>query len=123
MRILLVVLLRQVFVVLVVQSWVGQLELREELVLITRLLVPDRDHLVEAHRLLDAQQVGQGVLRQFFLLFLKRISFLLADGEGDLPQRRAGAHLHLLAAHDGPASRLISWSRRVEARDSTRLRR
>ena len=58
MRVLPVVLLRQVLVVLMLQSRVGELQLRQKLVLVTRLLVPDGDHLVEAHRLLDAEQVG-----------------------------------------------------------------
>ena len=85
-----------------------ELELRQELVLVRRRLVPNHNHLVEAHRLLDAQQVGQPargsvrrptafsdgddrvarrrgvarVLRELVLLFLKSIRFLLSDLRG-----------------------------------------
>merc|ERR1712147_192775 len=47
--------------------------------------------------------MGQRMLREFLLLLLKSVGLLLADREGDLPQRATRAHLHLLAAHDGPA--------------------
>mmetsp|Transcript_25317 Transcript_25317/g.78078 ORF Transcript_25317/g.78078 Transcript_25317/m.78078 type:complete len:208 (+) Transcript_25317:1168-1791(+) len=101
MRIRRVALRAQIHVRRVVLGRMRDDDVGDELVLVHRLFEPNHDLVVEPDGLLHSNEVRQRVVRQFGLPFREQIRLVFAHGEFELPERRAGAHLHLLPPHDG----------------------